>query len=91
MSAYDRELDETASQQGADWAERMFSRHLMWGQQIPPRWPGTREYARALVLGFARHSEPALRQRLALILHGTAENRWREFTASDSSCHVPHP
>jgi|KBSSwiStaDraftv2_1062776.scaffolds.fasta_scaffold5948105_1 hypothetical protein len=87
MSTYQRELDETALKQGVDWAERMFSRLLMWGHQLPTRWPGTREYARALVLGFARHSDPVVRERLVLILHGTAESKWREFTARSQSCH----
>ena len=79
MAAYDRELDEIASKQGVEWAERMFSRLLMWSRNIPAHWPGTREYARALVFGFARHAAPLERERLVLILHGTAEAKWREF------------
>jgi len=91
MRAYDRELDETATQQGVDWAERMFSRLLMWGQRIPARWPGTREYARALVLGFARNADAIDRERLVLILHDTAQSRWREFTRGSQSCHDSQP
>ena len=84
MAGNARELEEIASKQGVDWAERTFSRLLMWGRTIPARWPGTREYARALVLGFARHSPSSERERLVLILHRAAEANWREFTAQSS-------
>jgi hypothetical protein len=79
-----RELDDIALKQGEEWAERMFSRLLMWDRSIPSRWPGTRAYARALVLGFARHIDPVDRERLVAILYETAVTRWRGFGGARS-------
>src|SRR5690349_10954976 len=66
-------LEAAALRHGVEWAERMWTRLVIWGRKVPLEWPGTRAYARALVLGFARSADPELRERLVLVLQRAAE------------------